>query len=74
MSRALCNVMKKVFALTIDESQSAFIPGHLIIDNIILGFETTHWIYNPRASKRSYVALKLDMRKVYFLLYFLLPS
>ncbi|XP_075492598.1 uncharacterized protein LOC142530663 [Primulina tabacum] len=48
---------------TVNEFQSAFIPGRLISDNIILSFETLHWIKNRKKGQKGYVALKLAMSK-----------
>ena len=53
---SLCNVLYKIVSKTITncfrlilddvigDSQSAFVPNRLIIDNILLGFEAMHWI------------------------------
>lgn len=48
----------------IDDNQSAFVPGRLITDNILIGFECMHWLRNSK-SKDGYAALKLDMSKAY---------
>jgi hypothetical protein len=45
--------------------QSAFIPGRLITDNILMAFKTLHTIDNWLKGKEGFVALKLDMRKAY---------
>ncbi|KAK6158786.1 hypothetical protein DH2020_006100 [Rehmannia glutinosa] len=34
-------------------------------DNVILGFESIHWIRNHKGSNRGYAALKLDLSKAY---------
>lgn len=49
----------------IDHFQSAFIPGRLILDNVIVGFECMHWIRTNRTSKKGFASLKLDMSKAY---------
>uniref|UniRef100_A0A2N9GXY5 CCHC-type domain-containing protein n=1 Tax=Fagus sylvatica TaxID=28930 RepID=A0A2N9GXY5_FAGSY len=47
------------------ESQSAFVPGRLITDNILVAFETLHHMHQQRNGKIGSVALKLDMSKAY---------
>lgn len=65
VARALTNRLRPILAHVIDENQSAFVPGRLITNNILLGFESMHWIKNHRGGKRGYAALKLDMSKAY---------
>ncbi|CAA0815001.1 Unknown protein [Striga hermonthica] len=61
----MANRLQVILPSVINEFQSAFVPGRLISDNIILGFETLHWMQNHRQSRRGYAALKLDMSKAY---------
>ncbi|KAK6120349.1 hypothetical protein DH2020_045906 [Rehmannia glutinosa] len=65
VSRAIANRMRRVLPNIIDDFQSAFVPGRLISDNIIVGFECMHWIRSQKRSKRGFAALKLDMSKAY---------
>lgn len=65
VSRAITNRLRTVLAQVIDPYQSVFIPGRLILDNVIVGFECMHWIRNNKKAKAGFAALKLDMSKAY---------
>lgn len=65
VSRAISNCFRPALDNIVDQYQSAFTPGRLIIDNVIVGFESMHWIRNNKKSKSGYAALKLDMSKAY---------
>lgn len=70
----LCNVVYKIVAKLLanrlinilDEiifpTQSAFVPGRLIIDNMLIAYEILH---STATSNNIYMALKLDMSKAY---------
>ncbi|XP_062028303.1 uncharacterized protein LOC133744174 [Rosa rugosa] len=45
--------------------QSAFVPGHLITDNILVANEIVHLIHNKREGNEDLMALKLDLSKAY---------
>lgn len=61
----IVNHFKRVLDACIDESQSAFVPGKLISDNMLLAYEIVHTFHNKRGGRKGFMALKLDMSKAY---------
>lgn len=64
IANAMANRLRGVLGEVISESQSTFIPGRLISNNIIVGFECIHALRNRKWDVR-FMALKLDMSKAY---------
>jgi len=74
---ALCNVYYKIISkvLTkriqpllseiISETQSAFVPGRAISDNVLITHEVLHYLKTSDAQKRCSMAVKTDMSKAY---------
>ena len=65
IAKVLANCLKKILPQIILESQSAFVPGRLIADNILIAFETLHHMQHMKGGRQGYMALKLDMSKAY---------
>lgn len=61
----LANRLKKALPSVISSNQSAFVPGRLISDNILIAYELTHFLKNKKRGTESYAAVKLDMSKAY---------
>ena len=64
-SKVLPNRLKKFMPELITEHQSAFVKNGLILDNVLVAFETLHCIKNHNSGKTGFMAIKLDMSKAY---------
>jgi hypothetical protein len=64
-SKVLANRLKKILLTIVSYTQSAFILGRLITDNILVAYETLHTMHTRLSGKTSYMAMKLDMSKAY---------
>lgn len=53
-SKVIANRLKTILPGPISPYQSAFIPGRLITDNILVANEIAHHIHNKKIRSRSY--------------------
>lgn len=65
IAKAMTNRLKKVLEDIISDTQSAFVLGRQISDNVLVGYECIHAMKNKRRGKTGYIAIKLDMSKAY---------
>ena len=63
--KVFANRLKMILPQLIAPSQSAFIHGHLITDNVLVVYETLHAMQNRRSGRKGSLALKLDISKTY---------
>ena len=61
ISKVLANRLKVVLLAVVSENQSAFQAGRVITDNVLMAFETLHYMKNHQSSKSGFMALKLDI-------------
>lgn len=65
ISKVLANRLKLVLDDVILDTKSAFIPGRLITNNIMVAFEVMHYMKRKTRGKEAWMTLKLDMSKAY---------
>ncbi|KAL0314933.1 UNVERIFIED_CONTAM: putative mitochondrial protein [Sesamum angustifolium] len=64
-SKCVANRIKPFMNSIISDSQSAFIPGRLITDNILVAYELNHFLKSKTGGQKGFAAIKLDMSKAY---------
>jgi hypothetical protein len=65
ISKVLANRLKGHLDTIISYSQSAFVPGRLIINNVTVAYELLHGLKAKRVGKKGQIAVKLNMSKAY---------
>jgi hypothetical protein len=65
VSKVIACRLKEVLDDIISQSQSAFVAGKLITDNILLAYETTHFMRMCKGGRDGLAAVKLDMSKAF---------
>jgi len=65
ISKVLANRLKQVLPYIISLTQSAFVPGRLITNNVLVAYETINTMHLRKKGKKGTMALKLDISKAY---------
>ena len=65
ISKVLCQRLKIFLPSHVLETQSAFMAGRLIYDNILIAQEMFHGLQTNKACQEKYMTIKTDMSKAY---------
>ena len=63
--KVLCQRSKISLPTLISETQSAFVAGRLISDNILIAHKTFHGLSDNKSCQNKYMPIKTDMSKAY---------
>lgn len=65
VSKVFTNRLKYILPELVSENQTAFIPGRLITDNVIIAYEIAYHMRQKWTGVDSVAALKIDISKAY---------
>lgn len=63
ISKILANRLKKILPVAIEPNQSAFLKGHLLLENVLLAAELVNGYHKPGISTRC--SIKFDISKAF---------
>ncbi|KAK6162202.1 hypothetical protein DH2020_002043 [Rehmannia glutinosa] len=64
-SKVISNCMFPILSKIISETQSSFLPGRLISDNILVAYEIYYFMKGRTSGKLGLMSIKLDMSKAF---------
>uniref|UniRef100_A0A8I6WPS9 Reverse transcriptase domain-containing protein n=1 Tax=Hordeum vulgare subsp. vulgare TaxID=112509 RepID=A0A8I6WPS9_HORVV len=65
IAKILSKRLKGILPEVISPTQSDFVPGRLLTNNVLLAYEVIHYMGNKIHGKESYATVKLHMSKAY---------
>lgn len=63
--KVLVNYVKLIISQVISKNQCSFVADTLITNNMLMVYETMHYLNRKRRRKKGTMALKLDISKAY---------
>ena len=69
MSKAIANWLKKLLPNIISKKRAAFVPSMYIIENVLVAFESLHYMKRKSSGMNGDVAMKIDISKAYDRIY-----
>lgn len=64
ITKTMTNRLKLIIPNIVNESQTSFVPGRQITDNILIYQEVLHYM-RSRKCKKGYMVWKIDLEKAY---------
>lgn len=61
ISKTIANRLKIILPHIISNSQSAFVPERKITDNILIAYESLHFLRRKKKGKQEFMSIKLDI-------------
>ncbi|XP_021742818.1 uncharacterized protein LOC110708902 [Chenopodium quinoa] len=65
IAKCLTGRLRQVLPSLVAGFQNAFVPGRLLSDNALIAHEVLNYVNKPKAKKKFFAAIKLDMNKAY---------
>lgn len=65
ISKVMANRLKNILIKVITPNQSAFVPGRMIQDNVIVAHEAFHFLKMKKKGQDGFMVVKLDFNKAY---------
>lgn len=65
ISKVLAKRLKFILPSSVVETQSAFVPGRLITTNVMMAYETLHYMNKKRVGNLGFMVFKFHISKEY---------